>query len=256
MQRRHFLAGAGSLGVASLAGCAAVDGSPRQPVVPETRLREGGWRLVDESREQVFEQTFLGVTVTATASTRRYEDRALADEISAETLGEVTGEMSSFFATAVTFDPDLTSLPSGVGRDRLLDRTETNARAEFEAQLEAAGLTGVERTGTGEFEVATGETARRTDYEATFSFEGFAFDVTDDERITVEGGEIPVEGYLAVWHHDAAVLVAGGAFPAANYASSTTQELTDAVTVTVDVDLGLTPDAYREELSGLIRRVR
>jgi hypothetical protein len=255
MDRRRFLAAAGLLGIASLAGCSSVQGAPRQPVVPEQELRDGGWTLVDESREQAFEQSIAGVTFTATTTTRRYEDRRLARDVTEKTLGQVSGEMSTFFATAVTFDPDLTNLPGGAGRAELLDRTERNARSEFEAQMESAGLTGVARTGTGELEVATGETARVTRYEAAFPFEGFGFDVTDDATISVDGGTIPVEGLLAVWYHNRAILVSGGAFPAGNYASTTKEDLSSAVTVTVDVDLGLTPERYRSELRSLVTQV-
>ena len=255
MDRRRFLAAAGSLGIASLAGCSAVQGAPRPPVVPEGLLRDGGWELVDESRQQAFEQSVVGVSFTATTTTRRYEDRRLAREVTEKTLGEVTGEMSTFFATAVTFDPDLTNLPGGVGRAQLLDRTEENARSQFESQMRSAGLTEVSQADTGDFDVATGESARSTVYEAAFPFDGFAFDVTDDASIAVEGGTIPVEGHLAVWYHDGAVLVSGGAFPAGSYADTTTKELSAAVSVTVDIDLGLTPERYREELFELMRRV-
>ncbi|MFB6156031.1 MAG: hypothetical protein ABEJ22_09055 [Haloferacaceae archaeon] len=256
MDRRRFLAAAGSLGIASLAGCAAVSGSPRPPVVPERELRDGGWKLVDESQEQAFEQAIAGFTFTATTTTRRYVDQRLADDVTEKTLGEVAGEMSTFFAAAVTFDPDLTNLPGGAGREELLDRTEENARREFESQMERAGLTNVSQTDTGSFDVDTGETARLTTYEADFPFEGFSFDVTNDASVDVEGDAIPVEGLLAVWYHDRAILVSGGAFPASNYADTTTKDLSDAVTVTVDIDLGLTPQRYREELRSLMRQVK
>ncbi len=49
--------------------------------------------------------------------------------------------------------------------------------------------------------------------------------------------------------------MAGGAYPAENFARVTEADLSDAISVTIDVDLGLTPDAYREELFELVRNV-
>jgi hypothetical protein len=46
-RRRHVLASAASVGIASLAGCAAVGGSPRPPIVPETRFDVPFFRLFD-----------------------------------------------------------------------------------------------------------------------------------------------------------------------------------------------------------------
>lgn len=254
--RRAVLAGAGALGVTALAGCSMAGAAPRPPVVPENRLEEGGWELVAESTERAFEQSVFGVSVTGTASTRQYEDAALAAEVNAETLGQVTGQLSSFFATAVTFDPDVAGGGGALLQDAIVTRAERYARGEFVSQLEAAGLTDVTQSGTSEFDIETGETARLTNYRARFPFEGFAVRVADDASVAVEGGDVDVAAHLAVWYRDGAVLLSGGAYPAANYAETTTQALSSAVSVTVDIDLGLTPEAYRAELFGLMRRVR
>ena len=75
------------------------------------------------------------------------------------------------------------------------------------------------------------------------------------EPITIEGGEIPVAGHLAAWIADDSVLVTGGAYPAANFARQVTESPSAAIDLSVDIDLGLTPDAYRAELFDLMRRV-
>lgn len=203
----------------------------------------------------MFERDIQGTTVTATATTKLYANTGLAADLREKTLGAVDGQFGSFFATRVTFDPNLVGLPAGVGVAQLVDQTETSARATLEERLRAAGLTGVEQTREGTLDVATGESARQTDFAAQFTFADIPFPVTEEKTVTVEGGAIDVAGVLAVWEHDDAVLVAGGAYPAANFERHVERDLSPAIRVSVDVDMGLTPEAYREELVNLISRV-
>lgn len=258
-RRRAFLGLAAAAGTAALAGCSGASGTVsaarRPPVVPEDRLSEGGWERSDDvTQDPAFEQNAGPVTVTASTRTLLYDDADLRAEIEEKTLGQASGQFATFFASRVTFDPDLTSLPAGAGRKELLGQVESQSRAQFEARLKQAGLGPVEQVGTGSFDVASGASARLTEYEATYAFEGFSVDV-GEEPITIEGGEIPVAGHLAAWIASDSVLVAGGAYPAANFAREVTESPSAAIDLSVDIDLGLTPDAYREELFGLMRRV-
>jgi hypothetical protein len=257
--RRAFLGLTAAAGVSALAGCSTTSGTVsaarRPPSVPEDRLTEGGWKLRDDvTRDPAFEESFGPVTVTAATRTLLYEDAALRAAIAEKTLGQAATQFSTFFASRVTFDPDLTSLPAGAGRQQLLDQVESQSRTQFRNRLQEAGLAPVERVNTGTFDVASGAAARLTEYEATFAFEGFSVDVGEEE-ITIEGGEIAVSGHLAAWIASDSVLVAGGAFPAENFARSVTKSPSEAIELSVDIDLGLTPAAYREELFGLMRRV-
>ncbi|SFR50333.1 DUF6517 family protein [Halogeometricum limi] len=258
--RRAFLGLAATAGVGALAGCSGttattVSAARRPPSVPEDRLSAGGWAQLDDvTQDPAFEEEFGPVTVTASTRTLLYEDAALREEIAEKTLGQASSQFATFFATRVTFDPDLTSLPAGAGRQQLLDQVESQSRQQFQNRLKDAGLAPVERVNTGTFEVASGTSARLTEYEATFAFEGFGVTV-GDEDITVEGGEIPVAGHLAAWIANDSVLVSGGAYPAANFARTMEQSPSAAIDLTVDIDLGLTPDAYREELFELMRHV-
>lgn len=255
MRRRAFIGSAAAAGLAGLAGCSA-SAAPPKPRVPEERLSEGGWVQTDSVSREVFESEFAGVTVTAIAETLIYEDAALAAEVENKTLGAVSSQQAMFFATRVRFDPNLTDLPAGVGRQEIVDRTEEETRASFRQRLEDAGLTNIEQTGTGTFDPATTDaTARRTDYAATFAFEDMEFPVSDDRTVTVEGGDIGVAGLIAVWATSDSVLITGGAHPAENFTRDTKKNVSDAITVAVEIDLGLTPGAYREELTGLMANV-
>ncbi|AKH98443.1 DUF6517 family protein [Halanaeroarchaeum sulfurireducens] len=254
MDRRDFLAFAGTGALASIAGCTSALGSVAAPDVPTDELEAGGWVLQDESEETVFEETYL-ITVEAKSHSLSYGDEALRAAIREKTLGHVDGTMAMFAATRIEFSPDLASLPGGVGTGQIIDRTESEARSQFESRMKSAGLGNVERVGTGTLQVDTGANARLTTYEAEFPFDGVSFPVTDDRALSLSGSPIAVAGDLAVWPHDGAVLVAGGAYPAENVEETVTEELSEAITVTVDLDLGLEPERYREEVRSLVRGV-
>ncbi|MFB6082004.1 MAG: hypothetical protein ABEJ67_04200 [Halanaeroarchaeum sp.] len=251
MRRRDFIAAAGTVGVGALAGCSGAIGAVAAPVVPRDRLDRGGWELQQESQETVFKQSFGPVTVVAKAHSLTYSDVALRRAVAQKTLGAVDAQMALFSATRIQFDPDLTGLPVGV-----VDRTEEAARQQFVQRMRKAGLRNVTREKTGTLEVDTGESARLTSYTAEFPFDGVSFPVTEDQTVTISGAPLTVAGDLAVWRHGGSVLVAGGAYPAENFAKTTTEELSSAITVTVDIDLGLTPDSYRQEVRGLMTAVR
>jgi len=255
MERRRFLAGAAAAGVAGLAGCGTASGTVRPPRVPENRLDEGGWERTRAETEEVLSRTVGGVEVTATAVTRVYDDAALRAAVSERTLGAIDAPLSNVFASRIAFSPNLADIPLESAREELADRAGEVARDQFESQLSSAGLTEVSGSDAGTLTVETGEEASLTEYSAAFEFDALSFDVRG-ETVTIEGGSVAVEGLLASWIHDGGLLIAGGAYPAENFARTVDQDLSKAITVTVDVDLGLTPDAYREEVRGIVRRVQ
>jgi hypothetical protein len=256
--RRTYLGVAASAGLAGLAGCSSgstASAARGPPKVPESKLDDGGWKQVDEqTRDPAFEKSFGPATVSAAFRTLVFEDAALAAELNEKTLGQAEGQFSMFFATRVTLDPSLSSLPEAA-RSPVVEQVESQARSQYEAQLESAGLVDIEQTSTGETTVETGETARVTNYTAAFPFDGITFPLTDEKQLEIEGKKLGVTGMLAVWEHEGSILVAGGAHPAENLALDVTKEPTSAIEVSVGIDLGLTPDAYRAELRSLVTAV-
>ncbi|ESP87270.1 DUF6517 family protein [Candidatus Halobonum tyrrellensis] len=254
MHRRRFLAGAAVAGAAGLAGCGTASGAPRPPSLPDERLDDGGWERTTETEQALFSETVAGAEVSATAVTRVYDDAALRATVSERTLGAVDAPLATFFASRVTFRPNIAEVPLESAREQLAARAAEAARAEFEAQLRAAGLSDVTPADGGTTTVATGESADRTDYTAAFAFDDLSFPVGERD-LTVEGGEVAVAGFLAAWVHDGGLLIAGGAHPAENFARTVERDLSDSIAVTVDVDLGLTPEAYAADLNALVTNV-
>lgn len=254
MERRRYLAAAASMGAAALAGCSTAVGEVAPPDVPTQQLNDGGWEKTGEDTRTVFEESYGPVTVTAKSHSLTYSDTALRESIREKTLGTIDAQVAVYSATHIDFGPDLNNLPGGVGREQILDQTEQSARDQFRSRMENVGLQDITQSSTGSLTVDTGEEASVTEYEATFPVDTFSADFRG-ETIGVEMDDLRVAGVLAVWNHGDYVLVSGGAYPAENAMASETAELSDAVTVGVDIDLGLTPEAYREEVRGLITGV-
>lgn len=256
MRRREYLATTLGLGVAALAGCTTASGTVPAPEVDRTRLSDGGWELTEDTIETVFEREFGGVvTVTATAHTVTYEHTALRNDLAEKTLGNVEFAPANFFATRVSFTPSIDSLPGGAGRRELMDELTENAKASFEERLAGMGLVDVEERERTTLDIDTGETAEAYRYRATYPFESFDLQLAGDRKLTIEGGELPVEGWLAIWHHGSSVLLAGGGYPAENVERTVEESLTSAIDVSVAVDLELRPDAYEDDLLALVAAV-
>lgn len=255
MNRRRFVTGVAAGGIAGLAGCGAGSATKRPPRVPDDRLEEGGWVQTDQLSRRLFERDIGGRTVTADAVTRLFEDRRLSQRIAEKSLEQVQATLAQFFATRVVTDPNIANLPGGIGRDELVSQTRSRAESQFKGRLASAGLEDVRKVGEESMTVETGETAERTDYEAAFAIDSIRFPVTEEETLTVEGGALTVRGHLAVWIHDDGIFVSGGAYPGENFRREVDKQLSSAINVSVEVDMGLEPDAYRSELLGLVRRV-
>ncbi|MGM0371503.1 MAG: hypothetical protein ACQEQJ_03250 [Halobacteriota archaeon] len=254
MQRRSFIATLGAGAIASLAGCQTAVGSVALPSVPDDALDSGGWEQLDQTKDEtVIEETYGPVTVEAVASSVTYTDAALREQVRADTLSTVETDLALFSATRIDMAPSVDEL--GPVRSEVKKQIRTAAIEELRAQMDAAGITNVEETGTGTIEVASGTTAEMTELTGSYPVEDMKFPVSEDTAITIEGGELPVDAVLAVWSANGNYLVAGGAYPAENFTRETDTALTDAISVSVDIDLGLTPDAYREELLDLIAGV-
>lgn len=260
MDRRTFLGTSSVAAAVGLSGCGflgTATAAVQPPAVPADLLEAGGWREDETESGEVFTQEYAAGTVTARGHTIRYQDEALRREIAEKTLGAVTDQLSVFFATRIEFDPDLDDLPLGIGRDEVLARTKRSAKQDFETEMEADGLTEIEVLGESTLAVDSGQEADLVRYGAIYPVDDFGFTVTGGETISLEGEPVPVRGWLAVWYDEDAesTLVSGAVHAAENYTDTIEKELSSALDMRLDIDLGLTPEAYQEEAFGLMRSV-
>lgn len=241
------------------------------PTVPEDDLAENGWVRSDRTTETVLEDAAGPVAIEAIAGTVQYDNEALHNDITdtdmtVEYRGETTTvplgdslgsafdqSMGVFAATKIDVTPHVDELPGGLGRKEVMEPVETRAQEQFEAQLRENGLEDVRQVGADTLEVATGETATVFEYRATFVIESTEVDL-DVTSIDVDGGEIAVAGYLAIWHSGKNAIIAAGGHPDENY----TETVTDTVLgeeLSMSFDLGLSPGSLEEEILGYMRRV-
>lgn len=257
MDRRTYLTtglGAAAIGLSGCSSFTAAAAAPR-PAVPEDRLESGGWAETADESGTIFSNDYGPVTVEGVQHTLRYENAALRQQVADRTLGEVDTALAVFFATRIDFSPNLDNLPGGIGRAEIVNEVRASARDQFEGQMRNQGLTDIETTGTGSLGIDTGETADTETLAAVYPFEGLTFDVTDTESVDIQAADVDIEAVLGVWHHGDFVIVSGGAYPAANFAQTNEAELSEGITVSVDVDLGLEPKRYRETVRSLVAGV-
>ena len=268
MERRDFcrqalLSGTALAGITSVAGCStptqqsesdASDVSP--PEITSQRIDRDGWKLRERLSQKLLERDLAVTTIEGYGHTAIYEDTALRQELKEGTLGNFDQPIMLFFATRVALSPALDQLPLDVGRAEVVDQARAQAESQFNDRLANNGLTNVRRTGTQSLDIDTGETAELINYAADFEYDSISVPLPNGDQLSLDDGTLTIGGYLAVWHNDENVMVAGGAFPADTFDKTVEKDLTEMISVTVDVDLGLTPDAYGEELLDLIRSVR
>ncbi|MEF8882084.1 MAG: hypothetical protein V5A34_06135 [Halapricum sp.] len=193
-----------------------------RPTVPEQRLREAGWTRI-ESDERVLADRSI---VTVHGHTVVYGDERLREAVEAVT--DCDRPWRFVFATRLALSPSPPgSIPSIVTRI-----VRSQARDGFTDRLRERGFTDVTRSRSEEMRVRSGERASLTAYRATDTVECSDHDV-----------DLPVEGWVGIWHHDGAFHVAGGAYPAV--------DLGEALGIDVETD----PGSFREELFELVRDV-
>ncbi|PSQ01511.1 hypothetical protein BRC94_03575 [Halobacteriales archaeon QS_5_70_17] len=197
------------------------------PSVPEERLAEGGWSLVEETTETLVRLPAVRVR----GRTRLYEDGALRERLR-EAAG-VDRRWRFFFATRVEFVP---GLAPGVGPATLLPTVTAAARRAFADDLRERGFEGVRRGRTERLGIRSGARARLQQYLATLPADGTFPD------------DVEVEGWFGAWTADGEFRLAGGAHP----------RRFEAVREALGVEGAPgDPDAtgWRRELFELVRRV-
>jgi len=221
---------------------------------PEIEKSLRGWRNMDESRETMT-QSISAVDINGYIHQEMYEDMELRESLYEGTMGNFDATVRVFSAGKVNLDPSVDQLPFGVGQSKILDNIESNAKSEFKREMRNQDLQNVRETRSTQTEFNDGTDVRATRYAADFRYPSMTVPLEGMDDITIEGGSLRVGGLLAVWHNGTDALIAGGAYPAEPFEESIKREVTDLVTVTIDIDLQLEPQRYARELGNLIASV-
>jgi len=202
---------------------------PAPAGVPAALREDERWTAVERGVESPVD--LPGATVRG--HTAVYEDTALRGAVRAATDGAVDRTWRFVFASRLVVSP----LPPGVGTAALFPTVAAAARESFADDLDGRGFTDLARRRAGRVRVDTGERATLTRYDAVVPV------ARDGER-----RELSVEALLAVWSRDGSFRVAGGGYPADEFAAV----LDDAERSAVAPRSG---SEYREELLDLLRGV-
>ncbi len=135
---------------------------PAFPDVPADRLRDGGWELVDESVETVFQLP----TARVEGATKVY-DAAETREAVRDAVG-LDHQWRFFFATALSFTPPLAP---GIGPAVILPTVRSEAQSAFADELADRGFESVERGRSERVRVDSGDRARLRTYSAELDLE-------------------------------------------------------------------------------------
>ena len=206
----------------------APDGGVPAPAVPEDGL-DGDWERVEDTTETLFALAGADVRGHTTVS----EDTALRSAVRAATEGAVDQSWRFVFATRLAFRPPLAP---GIGPAMVLPMVRTEAVRRFADDLEARGVTDVERDRRERIRTEDGRVPVRQ--------------VTGDVLLP-DGPAVPVEGWVGAWA-EGDIHLAGGAYPRKALA-----EAIEADTTAEERDAALhgRPEDYRSTLFEFVRAV-
>ncbi|WP_299266464.1 hypothetical protein [Halorientalis sp.] len=195
------------------------------PDVPEARLTRGGWELIDEDVETVFQLR----RATVTGATKLYGDGRTRE--AATSAAGIDRQWRFFFGTALSFRPPLAP---GIGPMMILPTVRSKAGSAFASELRDRGFEDISR----------GRTERvRTDGGDKLHLQSYTAELSRDSLETT----LSITGWVGVWHA-AGFRIAAGAYP--------NRPVGELVGVEgQDGPLFRSPAAYREELLDLIRAV-
>jgi hypothetical protein len=187
-------------------------GAGAEPPAPSVDVPDG-WTRTESTTERLFSVS----KVTVTATTVVYEDQRLAERADAAGAG---GFRRFGFASRLRLRPS--TQPS----KPLTKLVASRAKSGFADRLRERGMASVAERESRRFRV-DGTDATLVGYDAT---------------CVVDGTELAVDGWVAVWPGDEDYYVAGGAYP--------TRVLDGRIGVALD------PDRFREDLLSMVRSVR
>jgi len=243
LTRRRMLAALGVASSSALAGC----GSTSDAEVGETSTKDvpaptvdssQRWSLVTpNSKPRLLQKGSLAVLdYTAHGHVVRYEDSKLRQRISKETFGEIDRPFVTAFAARIDIFPSELSRVSELRSGKIDDAIRANLTSAMQAfgvqNIQDAGMMNAPRTPAKELMVVRGEYPLRE-----VSIRGIDIPHSDRNELTFGGGTLPIKGVAGRWKSDGSILAGGGVYPAGDFEDSQTISMSNAIELSVSVDL-------------------
>lgn len=258
LTRRKLLAATAAAGTVGLAGCLGTrDGPVPEPAITDDRI-DDGWRLVDETSGEVFENDVGPITLRALQHTLLYEHVGVAEAVA--DAFDAQGSPVIVFASRIDLRPAIDSLPLGVGRAEVMEEVNAAAADAFRQQLQNAGIENVEQEDSSTIEIDSGHTADLREFTGDFAVDT-EVEIRDGVTETISDA-IDVRGKLAVWHDGTDALLSGGVYPAdpvdgvfEDAIGSQSIDLADVVGAETAETLSTDPAAFEEDVTALMKSV-
>lgn len=188
------------------------------PTVPESRLTQGSWIELDRTEDvQSRPVDIPGLNVDRVdiqTNTLLYENESLRERLAGQTAGLFDQPVELFFASRLSFDPNILSLPKT--EEEVLNTTENQLEGLVTELLASNGVENVQLVESSVLPIDTGEDARLRIYEGELPVAQYLTPVQySGTTIEFEPSKeaIRFRCLVAFWEHQNTTLIAGGAFP-------------------------------------------
>lgn len=262
INRRRLLAGIGVAGSSALAGCGSTsevnEGEPSDKNVPAPVVDAGErWDLkTPDSKPRLLMEGTAAYFVDYTAHGHivRYGDAKLRERIKEDTFGEIDRPFAVAFAARVDIFPSHLSAATGLQSGKIKESIRGSLITEMEnfgvQNIQTDGMMDAPNTPAGKFSVVRGEYPLQ---EVTIS--GVDIPNSDQTKLTFGGGTLPIKGIAGRWKSNDSILAGGGVYPADDFEDSQNVTLSDAIELTVDVDLNIGWRQREEDILDFVRSI-
>ena len=257
--RRTYLATIGAAGVAMTAGCgSATDiekGEPSSKDVPPPSVNPADkWTLrTPESEPRLLRKGSISfLDYQAVGHIQEYEDSQLRNRIAEDTFGEVDRPFAVAFCGRIDIFPSAASIASGLVSDidetmvENLETSMTNFGVENLQETNTTTISGVSsdfRTVVGDYQIEP------------VTIEGIDVPHSDRSQLQFGGGSLPIRGIIGNWKADGSILVGGGVYPDGHFSQSEEIRMSDAISLSVNIDLQLRPHQREQDIFEFVRSI-
>ncbi|MDQ2072820.1 hypothetical protein RBH20_09765 [Haloarcula sp. H-GB4] len=261
VNRRHFLSILGAAGTSALAGCGSTSdtdvGSPSDKDVPapsvDTKER---WQLTTpDSSPRLLQKGSVGpVKYTAHGHVTQYEDVQLRQQVSDSTFGEIDRPFAVAFAARVDIFPDTFSMATGLQSEKI----DSAILGNLKSAMNDFGVQNVQQSGTMDAQNTPAETFEvvRGDYPIQeVTIDGVDIPHSDRNKMSFGGGTLPIKGIAGRWKSNGSILAGGGVYPDADFEESDQVSMSDAISMSVNVDLDLQPNRRESQILNFVRSI-
>lgn len=271
MKRRDLVRVLGVASAVSIAGCSGDSGSSptdenpvgteasREVPAPDVTL-PSGWEVTTPDTES---RTFATgswngiLDWKAIGHTKRYENKQLRGRVKRETFEKFDNPLVVGFATRVELEVFGGDLVEGVITSAT-NEVQSKAKSEFRDRMSEFGIENVSEAGTMERE--NGSPSQFTRFRGSYpvdpiKVDGVNIPEVEQDSFSVEGGDIQIEGILAVWRSNSHIFIAGGVYPAENYTRTKSWDLTGSVELILDINMGLNRAKYLSQVVNFVQSV-